>query len=208
VSQSKELVVQFLQNVSAAINAREMGCWGDDYGGTRDNYLQGQFEDILQGVPVMAYPLCTGGLTFAYVQYVRYFTVILCVFCHGPRTTGMFQLGNTLGYYLNDIACANISGAHFISVHKRFGLSMPQLLVTHPPPNPLPEKDHVGTHWLNSARNKSDLTLRDPRYAFFNNLPDLIPHNRPLEPEAVSDCVKSEHEAALQCWAQDATVKR
>lgn len=97
----------------------------------------------------------------------------------------MFQLGNTLGYYLNDIACANITGAHFIAVHKRFGLSMPQLLVTHPPPNPLPARDFVGTVHLNPAKNLSDVTLRDPRYAFFNNLPDLIPNNHPLEPEQV-----------------------
>jgi hypothetical protein len=98
----------------------------------------------------------------------------------------MFQLGNTLGYYLNDIACADLTGAHFIAVHKKFGLSMPDLLVTHPPPNPLPAKDFVGTVYMNQDKNLSDPTLRDPRYAFFHNLPDLIPNSRPLEASEVS----------------------
>jgi hypothetical protein len=43
-----------------ALNSRPMGCWGDDYGGTRDAYINNHYEDVLQGVPVMAYPLCTG----------------------------------------------------------------------------------------------------------------------------------------------------
>jgi hypothetical protein len=55
-------MVQFLQNVSVTLNSRPIGCWGDDYGGTRDAYIQGHHEDVLQGVPVMAYPLCTGTL--------------------------------------------------------------------------------------------------------------------------------------------------
>lgn len=62
INQSRELVVQFLQNVSTALNRRPIGCWGDDYGGTRDAYINDQYEDVLQGVPVMAYPLCTGAL--------------------------------------------------------------------------------------------------------------------------------------------------
>jgi hypothetical protein len=93
----------------------------------------------------------------------------------------MFQLGNTLGYYLNDIACADLSGAHFLAVHKKYVMSQPDLLVTHPPPAVLPEVDNVGTVNMNSVRNRSDPMLRDPRYAFFNNLPDFIPHSRPLE---------------------------
>ena len=60
VAESNLLVHKFLKNVSDVINRRTMGCWGDDYGGSRDDYLKGQWEDVLQGVPVMVYPLCTG----------------------------------------------------------------------------------------------------------------------------------------------------
>lgn len=95
----------------------------------------------------------------------------------------MKHLGTNLTAYLNAIACADLVGAHFIAVHKKFDLSMPQLLVAHPPPNPLPDKDFVGTALMNPYRNKNDLTLRDPRYVFFHNLPDLIPnaHARTIE---------------------------
>ena len=48
----------------------------------------------------------------------------------------MFQLGNTLGYYFNDIACADISGAHFVAVHKTFKMTQPELLVTNTPDLP------------------------------------------------------------------------
>lgn len=64
VSESNALVVDYLRNVSEAVNTREMGCWGDDYGGTRDDYLKGQWEDLLKGVPAMIYPLCTGTVSF------------------------------------------------------------------------------------------------------------------------------------------------
>ena len=57
--------MQFLQNATAIINSRPMGCWGDDYGGTRDDYLNGHYEEVLKGVPVMAYPLCTGVCVFS-----------------------------------------------------------------------------------------------------------------------------------------------
>jgi hypothetical protein len=39
-------------------------------------------------------------------------------------------LGNTLGYYLNDLACADLAGAHFIAVGKQFKITQPDILVT------------------------------------------------------------------------------
>ena len=61
--ESHEKTVAFLRNATAAIYSKEVGCWGDDYGGTRDNYLQGAYQDVLNDVPVMAYPLCSGTIS-------------------------------------------------------------------------------------------------------------------------------------------------
>lgn len=92
----------------------------------------------------------------------------------------MFQLGNTLGYYLNDVACADLSGAHFVAVHKTFALTQPDLLVTHTPGAPVPfPPGTVATPATTRAM------AQDARYAFFNHLPDLIAHSRPLEPAQV-----------------------
>ena len=94
----------------------------------------------------------------------------------------MFQLGNTLGYYLNDIACADLSGAHFVAVHKKFTMSQPELLVTH---TPSMTSTTSSTTTTTTGTTTADPTVQDPRYAFFHNLPDLVPHPHPLEPELV-----------------------
>ena len=60
LSESQMVVANFLKDVQTVVNGKEMGCWGDDYGGTRDDYLKGQWEEVLKGTPVMVYPLCTG----------------------------------------------------------------------------------------------------------------------------------------------------
>ena len=69
-------------------------CWGDDYTGSRDDFLEGKFSSLITTRPVLIYPMCLR----------------------------LFQLGNTLGYYLNDIACAMASGAHFVAVGNHFSL--------------------------------------------------------------------------------------
>jgi hypothetical protein len=55
-----EKTAAFLDQVLQTVNGQPMGCWGDDYGGTRDDYLKDQWEGVLKGVPAMVYPLCTG----------------------------------------------------------------------------------------------------------------------------------------------------
>ena len=97
----------------------------------------------------------------------------------------MFQLGNTLGYYLNDIACADLSGAHFVAVHKKFTMSQPELLVTHTPSMTSTTSSTTTTTTTTTGTTTADPTVQDPRYAFFHNLPDLVPHPHPLEPELV-----------------------
>lgn len=134
----------FLKRVVKTLNNRSIECFGDDYDGTRDDYMKGTYHNILGDVPVMIYPFCA-------------------------RT---YQLGNCLGYYLNDVACADISGAHFVAVHKDFNLLSPQSLVT----------------------KGSD------RYAFLNHLPDLIVHPNPKTPDEVKSLMKTKCDCLQFCW--------
>lgn len=91
-----------LDHYAATLDKMTVTCFGDDYGGTRDELLAGQYKSVLGDLPVMVYPFCV-------------------------RT---FQLGNTLGYYFNDLACANLTGSHFIAVKKHFDLIDPEALET------------------------------------------------------------------------------
>lgn len=134
----------FLKRVMKVLNNQSIECFGDDYDGARDNYMQGMYKDLLGDVPVMVYPFCA-------------------------RT---FQLGNCLGYYLNDIACADLSGSHFIAVHKNFNLLSPQSLVT----------------------------KGEDRYAFLNHLPDMIVHSNPKQPEEVKALMKNKCDCLQFCW--------
>ncbi len=80
--------------------------------------------------------------------------------------------GNTLGYYLNDLACADLSGAHFLAVHKEFKLLDPESLVT----------------------------AGSDRYAFFDRLPDLVVNPRAKSPAEVRAAMKSQCTCLQYCW--------
>ena len=115
--------VEFLSKLKGTIESGiyfNVTCWGDDYTGSRDDFLQGKFSSLITTHPVLIYPMCLR----------------------------LFQLGNTLGYYLNDIACAMASGAHFVAVGNHFSL--------------------IDVDSLQSP-NKSHST-------FFNALPTVVPN--------------------------------
>eukprot|EP01038_Epipyxis_sp_PR26KG_P008204 gene8204-11099_t len=140
-----ENIELFLLNVTKRINNMSVTCFGDDYAGTRDDYLKGLYDSLLGEVPAMVYPFCA-------------------------RT---FQLGNTLGYYLNDVACADLSGAHFIAVHKRFSLIDRESLAT-----------------------QGD----EDQLSFLNSLPDLIIHKNSKPPSEVRSIMKKECHCLQYCW--------
>ena len=87
-------VKELLDQHATKLENMSVLCFGDDYGGTRDALLGDEWKSVLGDLPVMVYPFCV-------------------------RT---FQLGNTLGYYFNDLACADLTGSHFIAVKKHFDL--------------------------------------------------------------------------------------
>ena len=96
-SASTSTDVTYLRELKSTIESGvlfNVTCWGDDYTGSRDDFLEGKFSSLITTRPVLIYPMCLR----------------------------LFQLGNTLGYYLNDIACAMASGAHFVAVGNHFSL--------------------------------------------------------------------------------------
>ena len=44
--------------MTSVLNDQRIDCWGDDYGGTRDDFLQGRWKDVIGSAPLMVYPLC------------------------------------------------------------------------------------------------------------------------------------------------------
>ena len=140
-STSRNLV--FLTNLKSSIESGvffNVTCWGDDYTGSRDDFLNGKFSSLISTHPVLIYPMC-----------IR-----------------LFQLGNSLGYYLNDIACAQASGSHFIAAGKHFTLIDIDSLAS-------PYASH---------------------FAFFNALPTVI--NHPMALSNIESKVQTLHQIILQ----------
>lgn len=82
-----------LQNFKTTLDNTSILCWGDDYTGSRDDFIQDRHKELLgNNLSVLVFPMC-----------IR-----------------LFQLGNTFGYYINDVACAVASGAHFLGVRETF----------------------------------------------------------------------------------------
>lgn len=86
--------------------------------------------------------------------------------------TSKFCTGNTLGYYLNDLACADLSGAHFVAVHKDFNILDPDSLVT----------------------RGAD------RLAFFAALPDRYVNPAPRSPAEVKAAMRANCTCHQYCW--------
>jgi hypothetical protein len=125
--------------------ADRVTCWGDDYTGSRDDFLNDRHKTLLGAdSPVLVYPMCFR----------------------------LFQLGNTLGYYFNDVACADASGAHFLGVQKSFALILPEALAT---------------PW---ARH----------HTFFEALPYQLAHVRPLSVPEVKKKMREECRCLQYCW--------
>jgi hypothetical protein len=86
--------------------AESFGCWGDDYTGSRDLLMKQTWSPLLNPLLVTDHnnnSRVGGGLLSQQQQQQEALPVLVYPMC--IRT---FQLGNTLGYYFNDIACAQV----------------------------------------------------------------------------------------------------
>jgi mannosyltransferase OCH1-like enzyme len=142
----------FLSHIKATLdNSSEISCFGDDYDGTRDDVLHHRWSKYLHN------PLANP----------NHHTVMIFPFC--LRT---FQLGNTLGYYLNDVACSHLSGSHFLAVNNEWKI----------------------------IENSSLATSGDDQLLFFRYLPNLIIHSNPKSEKDASAIMKTKCHCLQYCW--------
>lgn len=139
-----------LAEVQTRINQNyAVDCFSDSYSATRDEYFKNKWADVISAVTkddvnILVYPMC-----------IR-----------------LFQLGNTLGYFFNEVACAAMSGAHFISVKKNFEIKEYESLIT-------------------TGNNQ---------YEFFNNLPDIIFNSKHENGDTVRGKVRDYCTCTQYCW--------
>lgn len=144
-SDDNDDVYDRLVSYQKSINSINGTCYSDDYSGCTDQYISETWSNVIDSNDqVLVYPMCLK----------------------------LFQLGNTLGYYLNDLACADLSGAHFIGVHKRFSL--------------------IESHSL--------VTKGDDQYAFFQALPSIIQRNDQKSYKDVKDMIDGYCRCKRWCW--------
>jgi hypothetical protein len=142
-----ELVFQALKDIQSKINANmEPFCY-TSHSGTRQAFL-----------------------TQAYKQYTGSYNVLIYPFCLETR-----ELGNRLGNYLQEVACAEASGLHFIAIH--------------------PQWDIKGSFHGNFS-NISD----SQQLAFLSALPTLIVHKQPLDSFHAQAQIKHHCHCTRYCW--------
>ena len=143
-------------------------CWGDDYTGSRDDFLNDRHKVVL-GTEATAIAAAAAAATNASGSASISLSSSVLVY---PMCFRLFQLGNTLGYYFNDLACADASGAHFLGVSRSFSLIQPEALAT-------PVARHL---------------------TFFEALPYQLVHARPLPPAEAKKKMRAECRCLQYCW--------
>jgi hypothetical protein len=130
--------------------------------------------DINANVPAFCYTAHSGTrqafISQAYKQYTGNYNVLVYPFC---LTT--HELGNRLGNYFTEVACAEASGLHFIAVH--------------------PQWDLAGS-FHGTLANSTD----HRKLAFLKALPDIIVHKNPLDNFHAQDKIKRECHCTRYCW--------
>lgn len=143
--QDSSSVAELLQKTVATIIERNnTECFSDDYAGSRDDFLKGKYKDLLGDTAVMVVPMC--------------------------MTT--YQLGNTFGYLINDMACADIAGMHFLGIPHRFRITHPQMLQA----------------------------TGDQQFAFFHNLPSRRVHSQPKSMAEAQQLARDRCHCLQYCW--------
>lgn len=113
----------------------------------------------------------------AYKQFVGDLPVLVYPFCLVTN-----ELGNRLGNYLNEVACADASGLHFITVHHQW--------------------DITGSYNGNSTTNNVTTSLTDSqKLAFLRALPDVIVHKNPLPRAKAVPKIQHTCHCTSFCWS-------
>jgi hypothetical protein len=118
----------------------------------------------------------------AYTKYTHHSNVLVYPFCLMVR-----EVGNRLGNYFHELACAEASGLHFMTVH--------------------PQWDITGAITGNSTKivdrdrphENTNATLQS-RLAFLRGLPDVIVHPNALDKVHATTKINHECKCNRYCW--------
>ena len=97
------------------------------------------------------------------------------------------ELGNRLGNYWTEVACADAIGSHFMAIHKQFDIS-----------GAFQESNYTS---IRRFHKKTQLIYNNStRLAFLNALPDIIQHQNPVEYSVAIERSKKECKCTRYCW--------
>lgn len=135
-------------------------CWGWAYDGAIKQFIQNNFQKHFKNYPIIINNLC--------LSYN--------------------ELGNKLGYYLNNIACAEIIGAHFFTVRKHYEYS---------PHSPAITRKQLDEQPMNPMVYEKAL--------FFESLPHIRLHAHPQNISTAKSLADIHCGCTRTCWL-DATA--
>mmetsp|Transcript_24781 Transcript_24781/g.41289 ORF Transcript_24781/g.41289 Transcript_24781/m.41289 type:complete len:401 (-) Transcript_24781:125-1327(-) len=131
-------------------------------------------KKIMEDMPPFCYHSHSGTrnafLSKAYKKYTGNYNVLVYPFCLQTH-----ELGNRLGNYFTEVACADASGLHFIAV--------------------FPQWDLKGSFHGNMTN-----TTDTRKLAFLKALPDIIVHKHPLDSYNAATKIKHECHCTRYCW--------
>lgn len=148
LTESPEEVYHQLKESQASINnSTEAFCFHGP-SGTKNSFIKNEYSKYVKNHNVLVYPFCL---------MVR-------------------ELGNRLGNYFHEIACAEASGLHFITVH--------------------PQWDITGAVTSNSTK----VATESSRLAFLQALPDVIIHPHAVDKITARNKLNHECKCNRYCW--------
>lgn len=157
---SESQVANDLREAQKAINEKtQPHCYHNGHSQTKTSYLSGKFNEFTKGHQTLVYPFCI--------------------------TT--HELGNRLGNYVQEVACAEASGLHFITVHSNW--------------------EHTNaitsnvSHLAGQNHNHSSAAA-----AFFRGFPDVLVHPQPLDKVHASTKIQHECKCTRYCWGHGNAV--
>lgn len=159
-----------LRNAQARINETESLCY-PNHSGTKQAYLSGKWAEYLGQTETLVYPFCL----------------------HTK------ELGNKLGNFLTEVACADAVGLNFLSVHKSWDLigaytnnqTLAAVLQSAFDPSRVPTNAPTSIH----------ISRIDPhRKAFLEALPDLVIHSNPVDKATASKRIQELCKCTRYCW--------
>jgi hypothetical protein len=134
-------------------------CYHNGHSLTKSSYLSGKFSEYTKNHQTLVYPFCI--------------------------TT--HELGNRLGNYVQEVACAEASGLHFVSVHSNWEHS-----------NAITSNS---SHLVTQKNNHTAAAI-----AFFKGFPDIIVHPNPLDKTHASAKIQHECKCTRYCWGHGNAV--